>query len=57
MKRWLREPLLHLLPGAGLFLAYRLMPRTVGSGESGEIIVTQGQIEHLAAAFAKTGLK
>ncbi len=55
MRRWLKEPLLHfLLLGAGLFLVYRLMPRTVGSGEPGEIIVTQGQIEHLAAGFAKT---
>ncbi len=55
MKRWLKEPLLHfLLLGAGLFLAYRLMPRTAGSGASGEILVTQGQIEHLAAGFAKT---
>lgn len=55
MKRWLKEPLLHfLLLGAGLFLAYRLMPRTVSSGEPGEIIVTEGQIEHLAAGFAKT---
>ncbi len=55
MKRWLKEPLLHfLLLGAGLFLAYRLMPGTVGGGASGEILVTQGQIEHLAAGFAKT---
>lgn len=55
MKRWLKEPLLHfLLLGAGIFLAYRLMPRTVSSGEPGEIIVTQGQIEHLAAGFTKT---
>lgn len=55
MKRWLKEPLLHfLLLGAGLFLVYRLMPRTAGSGELREIIVTQGQIEHLAAGFART---
>ncbi len=55
MKRILKEPLLHfLLLGAGLFLAYRLMPRTADSGASGEILVTQGQIEHLAAGFAKT---
>ncbi len=55
MKRWLKEPLLHfLLLGAGLFLAYHLMPRTIGNGAPGEIIVTQGQIEHLAAGFAKT---
>src|SRR5512140_853104 len=55
MKRILKEPLLHfLLLGAGLFLAYRLTPRTAGSGESGQVLVTQGQIEHLAAGFAKT---
>lgn len=55
MNRWLKEPLLHfLLLGAGLFLAYRLMARTAGTGEPGEIVVTQGQIEHLAAGFAKT---
>lgn len=55
MKRILKEPLLHfLLLGVGLFLAYRMVPKNVGSGESGEILVTQGQIEHLAAGFAKT---
>lgn len=55
MKRLLKEPLLHfLLLGAGLFLAYGLMPKSPGSGEPGKIIVTQGQIEHLATGFAKT---
>lgn len=55
MKHWLKEPLLHFLVlGMGLFLAYRLMPRTADRGESREIIVTQGQVEHLAAGFAKT---
>jgi len=54
MKRILREPLLHfLLLGVALFVAYSLM-RGSGSGEPGKIIVTQGQIENLAAGFAKT---
>lgn len=55
MKRLLREPLLHfLLLGAGLFLAYGLRQRNAGSGEPGQILVTRGQIEHLALGFAKT---
>jgi hypothetical protein len=55
MKRLLKEPLLHfLLLGAGLFLAYSLMPKGPGNGEPGKIVVTQGQIEHLATGFAKT---
>lgn len=54
MKRILREPLLHfLLLGALLFLAYGLMSRP-GSGAPGQIVVTAGQIEHLAVGFAKT---
>jgi hypothetical protein len=55
MKRLLREPLLHfLLLGAGLFLAYSLTPGGGTLVEPGKIVVTRGQIEHLAAAFAKT---
>ena len=55
MKRLLKEPLLHfLLLGAGLFFAYRLIPRSASGGVSGEIVVTQGEIEHLAAGFGKT---
>lgn len=55
MKRFLKEPLLHfLLLGAGLFLAFGLMPKGPGSSEPGKIVVTQGQIEHLATGFAKT---
>ena len=55
MKRLLREPLLHfLLLGAGLFLAYGLLQRNGGGGEPGQILVTRGQIEHLALGFAKT---
>jgi len=54
MKRMLREPLLHfLLLGAGLFLAYGMM-QSPGNGGPGEIVITQGQIEHLAAGFART---
>jgi hypothetical protein len=53
MERILKEPLLHfLLLGAGLFLAYSLAS-TRRSDEPGRIVVTQGQIEHLAATFAK----
>jgi PPIC-type PPIASE domain len=55
MKRLLKEPLLHfLLLGAGLFLAYSLMPKSLGNSEPGKIVVTEGQIEHLATGFAKT---
>jgi hypothetical protein len=55
MMRLLKEPLLHfLLLGAGLFLAYSLMPKGPGNGEPRKIVVTQGQIEHLATGFAKT---
>jgi hypothetical protein len=54
IKRLLREPLLHfLLLGAGLFLAYSLMPRTAGS-QTGKIVVTEGQVENMVAGFAKT---
>lgn len=54
LRRILREPLLHfLLLGTGLFLVFSLMPRDGGSGQPGEIVVSQGQIEHLAAGFAK----
>lgn len=55
IKRMLKEPLLHfLLLGAGLFVVYSLMQKPDGGGEPGEIVVTQGQIEHLASGFAKT---
>jgi hypothetical protein len=54
MNRLLKEPLLHfLLIGAVLFMVYGLFVKPSG-GERGEIIVTQGQIEALATAFAKT---
>jgi hypothetical protein len=51
VKRWLREPLLHfLLLGAGLFVAFGLVGKRT-SGEPGKIVITQGQIEHLAAGY------
>ena len=37
-----------------LFLGYSVMSKTGGSRGPGEIVVTQGQIENLAATFAKT---
>ncbi len=55
MKRILREPLFHfLLLGAGLFYAYGAMQKPVAGGGAGEIVVTMGQVENLAATFAKT---
>ena len=55
MRRLLKEPLLHfLLLGAALFLAYGLLQRNGGRGEPGQIVVTRGQVEHLATGFART---
>jgi hypothetical protein len=55
MKRILKEPLLHFLVlGAGLFLIYSLMPKNGSGSEPGKIVITQGEIEHLATGFAKT---
>ena len=55
MKRILKEPLLHfLLLGAALFIAYGLIAKPGSGGAPGKINVTAGQIEHLAAGFAKT---
>jgi parvulin-like peptidyl-prolyl isomerase len=54
MKGLLREPLLHfLLLGAGLFLLHRVVAGPDGAGAPTEIVVTAGQIEHLAAGFAR----
>ena len=54
MKRMLREPLLHfLLLGGVLFVVYSGMQKPGSSGEPGKIVITQGQIEHLATGFAK----
>jgi hypothetical protein len=55
VKRILKEPLLHfLLLGAALFMAYGLMSEPGSSAAPGKIVVTVGQVEHLAAGFAKT---
>jgi hypothetical protein len=55
MNRILKEPLLHfLLIGAGLFIAYGLVSSPGRSTSSTTIVVTAGQVEHLAANFAKT---
>jgi hypothetical protein len=54
VKRILKEPLLHFLVlGMGVFLAYDLTSRSITSGARGEIVVTAGQVEHLAAGFTK----
>jgi hypothetical protein len=57
MKTVLREPLLHFLGvGAALFLYFHLY----GSGSasaSNRIVVTAGQIDHLAAGFKTTWLR
>jgi PPIC-type PPIASE domain len=54
MKRLLKEPLVHfLLLGAAIFAAYNWLPNRSGA-EAGKIVITQGQIEHLATGFAKT---
>jgi hypothetical protein len=54
MKRILREPLFHfLLLGAAIFVVFGFTANR-SSDEPGEIVVTRGQIEHLATAFAKT---
>jgi hypothetical protein len=55
MKRILKEPLLHfLLLGAALFVTYSLMSRPGSGSAPGKIVVTVGQVEHLATGFAKT---
>jgi hypothetical protein len=54
MNRILQEPLFHfLLLGFSIFFAYQLVSKDSGS-EPDEIVVSMGQVEHLAAGFAKT---
>jgi len=54
MKQILREPLLHfLLLGAAIFVAYSFVSKR-GTLEPGKIVITRGQIEHLATGFVKT---
>jgi hypothetical protein len=43
-----------LLLGAGLFILYGLISKPGANSETGEIIITKGQIENLATGFAKT---
>ena len=53
MKQILREPLVHfLLLGAGLFVAYGLIGQAGSGGAPRKIVITQGQLENLAAGFA-----
>jgi hypothetical protein len=54
VKPILKEPLLHFFVlGAAIFTAYSLLSKP-GSATPGNIVVTEGQVEHLAAGFAKT---
>ena len=54
MKKLLREPLLHfVLLGALLFAAYHLVNREP-KGDPQRIVVSPGQIEHMATTFART---
>lgn len=53
MKRFLREPLVHfLILGAAIFALYGWMNRDVVSDD--EIVVSQGQQEHMLNVFART---
>ena len=53
MKRLLREPLLHFLVlGAGLFLVHDWLAGS-GAFSQDSIVISQGQVEHLAAGFAR----
>ncbi len=54
MRKLLREPLLHfLLLGAAIFVAYGFLTNR-SSDEAGKIVITEGQIENLAAGFARS---
>jgi hypothetical protein len=54
MKRLLKEPLLHfLMLGAVIFAVYHWLPKRSNS-ESGNIVITQGEIENLATIFARS---
>jgi hypothetical protein len=58
MKRLIKDPLLHfLLLGGVIFAAYSLLSRPDVSAEPGKIVVSVGQIEHLAASFAQAWLR
>jgi hypothetical protein len=54
MKRLVREPLAHfVLLGAALFAVSHIVNKRAGN-VPGTVVVTHGQIEHLAAGFART---
>ena len=54
-RRWIKEPLLHfVLLGAGLFALDALLRERTVEVRGGEIVVSAGRIENLAALFAKT---
>lgn len=54
LKELLREPLLHfLLLGAALFMVFSAVSQRAGRGTK-KIVITQGQIEHLATGFSRT---
>ena len=57
LREVLREPLLHFLfAGAGVFLLYGALSGP-GDDANDEIVVTVGQVEHLASIFLKTRLR
>ena len=57
LKSLLREPLLHfLVAGAALFLWYQWSGGGTGPAST-RIVLTAGQVDHLAAGFAKTWLR
>ena len=54
MKRILKEPLLHfLLLGAAIFALHSRTSQRAGAGP-GKIVINRGQIENIAAGFART---
>lgn len=55
MKTYLKEPLVHfLLLGAALFVLYGFRASFTPETKLEEIVISRGQIEHMAAGFAKT---
>jgi hypothetical protein len=51
--RWLREPLVQfLLIGAGLFIVFDLRGGDAGAGQ--RIVITPGQVDAMAAGYART---
>lgn len=53
VRRLLREPLVHFLALGGLLFAYDAWRGSAGPGST-RIVVTRGQIEHLASGFVRT---